>query len=141
MVKKVKVIPATTINKPFAISDESIHLIVDIFTGKRKRALIKRILIRLQHLNSVGEDDGGRVMVCDANGNQLVGTSSLFEILDYLTNESFAQPIPADTKIFLEYGADKAVTKMFNEAKVKKLLNSSDQKGSLKATQKFNFLY
>ncbi len=131
MVRKIKLIPAS-IN--LTISDESIHLIVDTFTGKRKRALIKRILTHLQLLNSVGEDDGGRVMVLDPTGSQLVGTSSLFEILNYLTNDNFAQPVPADTKIFLEYATDKVVRKLFNETKVKKLLNS-DQKS------KFEFLY
>ncbi len=119
MVRKIKVVPAT-IN--ITISDESIHLIVDTFTGKRKRALVKKILNHLQHQNSVAEDDAGRVLVLDPNGSHLVGTSSLFEILDYLTNDNFAQPIPADTKKFLEYGTDKVVRKMFNEAKVKKLL-------------------
>ena len=133
MVRKVKIIPART---NFTISDESIHLIVDTFTGKPKRTLVKRILTHLQRLNSVGEDDGGRIIVADANGSHLVGSSSLFEILDYLTNDSLVQPIPADTKNFLEYGTDKFLRKMFNEAKVKKLLNS-DQK----ATQKFSYLY
>ena len=128
VVKKVKIIPAAQITKhsirtePTRLSEESIELIIDIFTGKIKCRLVKKILIHLQGMNSVAEDDAGRIIVSDANGDQIIGSSSLFEIIDYLILPNFDQPVPADAKIFLQYNTDSYLKKLFNKVKVEKLL-------------------
>ena len=85
MVKKVLVVPA---NKT-KLSDESIMLIVDTFGSKRKREKIRKILIHLQQLNLVGEDEGGRILIFDENGQQITGSSSIFEILDYMSQPTY----------------------------------------------------